>query len=143
MMEEIDQIAGRVATSALAGLFLGASIAIYRGSPIPRTSLSVAASCALTGTACFGSERVADGAIQLLIGDMNPDTRTYASHTLGGSVGGGISGGLFQGRGFSGALLFTPIMLSVAYAELSAKQYRIKRLNQLIAEETRKGGSYK
>lgn len=138
LMEEVDRVANRVALSAAAGLTLGASIAIFKGSPIGRTALSVSASCALTGTACFVTERVADNAIRLLTENsgirMDETKRIYASHAIGGGVGGGIAGGLFQGRVLSGVLLFTPIMLSVAYGELSAKEYRQERLRQLLGE---------
>jgi len=69
-MEHIDHLANRVTASALTGLFLGASLATFRGRPLPKTSLSVAVSCALTGTACFASERVvhfAMGALTLRV----------------------------------------------------------------------------
>ena len=46
----------------MVGLTIGASIAVFKGSPIGRTSLS----CALSGTACFGTKRIADNAIRLL-----------------------------------------------------------------------------
>ena len=142
LMEEVDCVAHRVALSAAAGLALGAAIAVFKGSPIGRTALSVSASCALTGTACFGSERVADNAIRLLAEHsiistgMDETTKIYASHAIGGGIGGGIAGGLFQGRIMSGVLLFTPIMLSVAYAELSAKEYRQERLRQILSKSS-------
>ena len=132
IMEEVDRTAARVAISAMAGLTLGASIAIFKGAPIGRTSMSVSASCALAGTACFGSERVANNAIRLLSENTEPTTRDFVSHGIGGVVGGGIAGGLFQGRVLSGSLLFTPIMLAVAFGELRANEYKRERLNQLL-----------
>ena len=134
IMEEVDRTAARVAISAMAGLTLGASIAIFKGAPIGRTSMSVSASCALAGTACFGSERVANNAIRLLSENTStePTTRDFVSHGIGGAVGGGIAGGLFQGRVLSGSLLFTPIMLAVALGELRANECKRERLNQLL-----------
>ena len=128
----VDRVAARVAISAVAGLTLGASIAIFKGAPIGRTAMSVSASCALAGTACFGTERVANTAIRRLSEGTEPTTRDFASHGIGGVVGGGIAGGLFQGRVLSGSLLFTPIMLGVAYGELRADEYKRDRLNQLL-----------
>mmetsp|Transcript_33351 Transcript_33351/g.73120 ORF Transcript_33351/g.73120 Transcript_33351/m.73120 type:complete len:166 (-) Transcript_33351:247-744(-) len=143
ILEEVDRVASRVALSAAAGLTLGASIAIFQGSPIGRTALSVSASCALTGTACFGTERIADNAIRLLAGNsakpVDETTRIYAAHAIGGGIGGGIAGGLFQGRVLSGALLFMPIMLSIAYGEISAEEYRQERLSQLLGESLEEG----
>mmetsp|Transcript_16136 Transcript_16136/g.26875 ORF Transcript_16136/g.26875 Transcript_16136/m.26875 type:complete len:175 (+) Transcript_16136:118-642(+) len=132
IMEEVDRTAARVAISAVAGLTLGASIAIFKGAPIGRTAMSVSASCALAGTACLGTERVANNAIRLLSEGTEPTTRNFVSHGLGGAVGGGIAGGLFQGRVLSGSLLFTPIMLAAAYGELRADAYKRERLNQLL-----------
>jgi hypothetical protein len=132
IMDEVDRVAARVAISAVAGLTLGASIAIFKGAPIGRTALSVSASCALAGTACFGTERVANTAIRRLSEGTEPTTRDFASHGIGGIVGGGIAGGLFQGRILSGSLLFTPIMLAVAYGELRADEYKRDRMNQLL-----------
>lgn len=132
IMEEVDRTAARVAISAMAGLTLGASIAIFKGAPIGRTAMSVSASCALAGTACFGSERVANNAIRLLSEGTEPTTRDFASHNIGGMIGGGIAGGLFQKRVLSGSLLFTPIMIAVAYGELRADEYKRERLNELL-----------
>ena len=132
IMDEVDRVAARVAISAMAGLTLGASIAIFKGAPIGRTAMSVSASCALAGTACFGTERVANTAIRRLSEGTEPTTRDFASHGIGGVVGGGIAGGLFQGRVLSGSLLFAPIMLGVAYGELRADEYKRDRLNQLL-----------
>ena len=132
IMDEVDRVAARVAISTVAGLTLGASIAIFKGAPIGRTAMSVSASCALAGTACFGTERVANTAIRRLSEGIEPTTRDFASHGIGGVVGGGIAGGLFQGRVLSGSLLFTPIMLAVAYGELRADEYKRERLNLLL-----------
>ena len=132
IMDEVDRVAARVAISTVAGLTLGASIAIFKGAPIGRTAMSVSASCALASTACFGTERVANTAIRRLSGGNEPTTRDFASHGIGGVVGGGIAGGLFQGRVLSGSLLFTPIMLAVAYGELRADEYKRERLNHLL-----------
>lgn len=152
-MDVIDHIANRVTAAALSGLIFGASLAIYRGLPIPRTALSAAASCALTGTACFASERAAHFALaQIPIppssscsGDDLPCapsvdrgfSNVYASHALGGMAGGSISGGLFQGRPVPGVLVFTPLMLAVAHLEVRIEQYRERRIRELLQQSSR------
>ena len=55
---QIDHISNRVTAMTLMGLIGGASLATFRALPIPRTSLTVAFSCALAGTACLIPERI-------------------------------------------------------------------------------------
>lgn len=151
-MDHIDHISNRVATSTLIGLFTGASIATYKALPLPKTALSVAASFALTSTACLIPERIIFHSSFFLYGgkdnnnNNSNDTSTndngggihelerrrlIASHIGGGIIGGTISGSLFQKRvSFNGMVLFTPIMIGVAFAELYLKDYRIQRLNE-------------
>uniref|UniRef100_A0A7S2S7H6 Uncharacterized protein n=1 Tax=Eucampia antarctica TaxID=49252 RepID=A0A7S2S7H6_9STRA len=135
MMDQIDHIAQRITIAACAGLFIGASVATFRGSPIHKTSLSVALSCALTSTACLVPERLAYNAIiHLAPPEIDAESKIYASHTLGGLFGGGISGGLFQGRPFGGIMLFTPILLTVAYAEIQKEKHKKARIRVLNSE---------
>ena len=55
---QIDHISNRVSAMTLMGLIGGASLATFRALPIPRTSLTVAFSCAFAGTACLIPERI-------------------------------------------------------------------------------------
>lgn len=153
----LDHLAARVTVSALTGLGCGAAYATYKGFPIPKTSMSAALSCALVSTACFSMERLAFGAITritpLLDGDDNDDDNSvpsapkltsaattsskamYASHAVGGALGGGIAGYLFQGNPFAGAFLLTPLMLCAGKMELSLEEYKAKRLQCLIEND--------
>jgi len=161
-MDHIDHLAARVTATAMTGLFLGASLATFRGIPIPKTSLSVATSCALTGTACFTSERVAHYAINALVPTSSPtvtieqqqqqqqqqqdsnSTTSYTntqkrdllfvSHALGGVIGGSICGGLFQRKPWGGMLLFTPLMLGVALMEMQFDELKRERIQSILKE---------
>ena len=131
-MDQIDHVMNRVSLAACTGLLVGGSVATYRGAPLHKTSLSVALSFALTGTACFGAERLTYNAIHLLgPTEIDKQTKLYASHCFGGIVGGGICGGLYKGQPFAGALMFTPILLGVAYAELLREDYKKDRIREL------------
>lgn len=140
-MDQVDRVAFRVSIAAGSGLILGAAVATYRGHPIARTMLSVAGTCALSGTACFGSERITHFILQSSISEEKLDyrTRLYTSHALGGVMGGGIIGGLSLGKPIPGMLLFTPIMLGIAFAELKAEEYREERLRELISKANETG----
>lgn len=152
----LDHLAARVTVSTLTGLGCGAAYATYKGFPTPKTSMSAALSCALVSTACFSMERLAFGAITritpLLDGDEDDDNSVpsapklasaattssktiYASHAVGGALGGGIAGYLFQGNPFSGAFLLTPLMLCAGKLELSLEEYKAKRLRGLIKND--------
>mmetsp|Transcript_22382 Transcript_22382/g.36833 ORF Transcript_22382/g.36833 Transcript_22382/m.36833 type:complete len:161 (+) Transcript_22382:197-679(+) len=146
-LELIDHLAARVTASALAGLGCGAAYATFKGFPIPKTSLSASLSCALVSTACFSMERLAFGVITRVseqpriddnsessaIKPATPSTNiVYASHALGGCLGGGIAGFLFQGHPFAGAFLLTPLMLCAGKMELKLEEYKAERLRQLV-----------
>lgn len=95
----------------------------------------MAASFALVGTACFGFERLSNVAIRQMATSSQEDSNEqvfYASHALGGMIGGGIAGALFQHRPIPGMLLCTPVMVGVAYAELCFEKERQERLRQLL-----------
>jgi hypothetical protein len=144
----LDHLAARVTASALTGLGCGAAYATYKGFPIPKTSLSASLSCALVSTACFSMERVAFGIITRVREQLNneddsdssaiklatPPNIVYASHALGGCLGGGIAGFLFQGHPFAGAFLLTPLMLCAGKMELKLEEYKAERLRQFIKE---------
>ncbi|KAL7527056.1 hypothetical protein ACHAWF_002022 [Thalassiosira exigua] len=145
----IDHVAARVTASVATGLGCGAVYATLRGFPVFKTSMSVALSCALVSTACFGMERIAYGALNqsaLLMDEkytheeeiisMKQSTRTspkliYGSHALGGLFGGSVVGFLFRGKPLAGAFLLTPLMLGVGTFELYLNDYRAGRLQQL------------
>lgn len=143
-MDEVDRVAGRVSLAAMAGLLGGVALATYKGHPLLKTSVSVAASCALVGTACFGFERLSNLALrQIIIVNNNTDEQTqqrvfYASHAIGGMIGGGITGALFQRRPLPGMALCVPLMVGVAYAEEKYAEERQERLRQLMATNNNK-----
>eukprot|EP00957_Ditylum_brightwellii_P148473 11304004-Ditylum_brightwellii.AAC.1 len=87
VLDEIDHISNRVTIGAFSGIFLGAAIATYRGFPILRTSLTVAASCAMTGTACFITERAAYATLTSITKQdtENETMKVVASHSIGGN----------------------------------------------------------
>eukprot|EP00554_Chaetoceros_debilis_P010835 CAMPEP_0194108050 /NCGR_PEP_ID=MMETSP0150-20130528/7819_1 /TAXON_ID=122233 /ORGANISM="Chaetoceros debilis, Strain MM31A-1" /LENGTH=106 /DNA_ID=CAMNT_0038796647 /DNA_START=237 /DNA_END=557 /DNA_ORIENTATION=+ len=64
--------------------------------------------------------------------------RLYASHGLGGMMGGSITGGIFRGRSgiVSGMLLLTPMMLMAAHGEMKLNAYKEKRLEELRLESS-------
>ena len=64
--------------------------------------------------------------------------RLYASHGLGGMMGGSITGGIFRGRSgiVSGMLLLTPMMLIAAHGEMKLNAYKEKRLEELRFESS-------
>jgi len=143
-MDQIDHVAHRMTLAALTGLIVGASLATYRGSNTLKTAISTSKSFALCGTACFGTERIAYNALKLPLKPDREDlhyydvheqkNRLFLSHALGGSVGGMICGGLFQGRLMAGLALFTPLMLGIAYSEIALSEYREKRLQEMADE---------
>jgi hypothetical protein len=145
-MDQVDHVAHRMTLAALSGLFVGCSIATYRGSNILKTAFSVSGSYALCGTACFGSERIVYNALKMSIKPENSFVQLYGldeqtkqiwwSHSLGGAVGGMICGGIYQGRPIAGIFLFTPLMLIVACGELALIDYREKRLAEIRKESS-------
>mmetsp|Transcript_26442 Transcript_26442/g.38313 ORF Transcript_26442/g.38313 Transcript_26442/m.38313 type:complete len:173 (-) Transcript_26442:101-619(-) len=136
VLDEIDHISNRVTIGAFSGIFLGAAIATYRGFPILRTSLTVAASCAMTGTACFITERAAYATLTSITKQdtENETMKVVASHSIGGLCGGGLSGYLFHKRPFAGMMLFAPIMITVALVEMEVDAYRKERIKDLLAD---------
>lgn len=127
-MEDIDRVANRMTISSVAGLVGGATMAIHKGSPVLKSSVSVAMSCALVSTACFGIERLSNVALRSANVIADPSTSFYASHALGGSVGGAMTGALFQSRMMPSVLLFTPAMVLVAFGEIQFEKARQARL---------------
>mmetsp|Transcript_21690 Transcript_21690/g.32499 ORF Transcript_21690/g.32499 Transcript_21690/m.32499 type:complete len:152 (+) Transcript_21690:27-482(+) len=145
MFETIDHMSNRVTLAALGGLLSGASLAIFRASPLFNTSVSVAVSFALTSTACIIPERVIYNSSFRIVEKCKIDDdsdkvseierrRLIGSHIGGGIIGGTISGSLFQRKlSPSGMAVFTPLMIGVAFLELRLKDYRRKRLKEIVA----------
>jgi tartrate dehydratase alpha subunit/fumarate hydratase class I-like protein len=57
----------------------------------------------------------------------------YASHAIGGMVGGGITAALFQQRPIPGMFLCTPLMLGIALAEQAFETAKEARLQEMLA----------
>lgn len=158
----LRHISDRVSIVATIGLGFGATYGVYKGLPIPKMSISAGMSCALISTACFSMERLVHGIISqaskvtlydaavsdgvdsqshdynvLKLNGPN-NTRVYGSHALGGFLGGGVVGYLFQGRPFAGALVFTPLMLGIGQIEVSLKDYKAKRIQEVLEQTYQK-----
>lgn len=134
LREQIDHLSSRVSISAISGLLLGASHAVFKGHPVPRASLQVSFSCALAATACFGIERVSSTIINNQKYEIEDETSIYLSHAVGGVVGGGLLGGIFQRRFIGGSLLFSPIMIVAAYAEIQFQDWKQEKIRKLTTE---------
>ena len=161
-MDHIDHISNRVVAFALTGVVAGASISTYKALPFPKTTLSVAASFALTSTACLLPERIIYHSSFYFVGRSNGDDndhtnsngnsnsnsnsnsnnklerrRLIGSHIGGGIIGGTISGSLFQRRfSLNGMGLFTPLMIALALGELYIQDYRRQRLKEIATAST-------
>lgn len=157
-LEVMDHLAARVTIAAAAAALAGSAHATFKNYPVARTSMSAAMSSAMAAAACFGMERLSHAALSgsagLLLGggegggaEESDDAplmsrgavMTYGSHALGGFLGGGVVGFLFQNRALSGALLFTPIMLGVGKVELDLQDYRERRMKELLELEDGNG----
>ena len=133
-MDEVDRVAFRVSMAGLTGCVGGVSLATLKGYPMLQSAFTTATSCAMVGTACFGFERLANVAMRKVVDTRDEQTKTivfYASHAIGGMIGGAITSTLFQRRPLPGMILCTPLMLGVAFAELSFEAERQKRLEEM------------
>jgi hypothetical protein len=143
-MEEIDRLASRVTAVGCLGALAGIGIGLFKGHHrIARTAGLTAFSCALCGTACLGTERLAANAGQYLLGSDNIKSNyrwpaTFASHAVGGWAGGAFVGGLYMGRPTRGIIFFVPLMTLFGMGELMFEDMRVERLRQIIREETEK-----
>lgn len=151
-MEDIDRISSRVTLAACLGALGGAGTAVFRGTPMGRTVGFTALSCALSGTACFGSERVASRLLLRGVGldgggaaidekdEDNTNIRnawelTLGSHAIGGTVGGALLGAMYGGRPGQGALFFTPLMLLIGTGEKLFEDMRNEIVERSIEEQ--------
>jgi hypothetical protein len=128
-MEEVDYVAARVSFSAVLGLLGGATFATWKGRSLFVTSLKVANSCAIVSTALFCTERLAHVLLrtQLLV-EKEPQ-RTLASHALAGAAGGALNGQLYIRSPLRGVILFFPVMMGVAVAEMEWEKEKMRRRN--------------
>jgi len=157
LTETVDHVASRTTIAAFSGLFIGASLGVYRGSPIPRACFSTAGSCALAGTACFASERIIHALLLGTVGSDNNDSSSnltdnnnssstgnnnlrMVSHVFGGMIGGAVNGSLFQKRPIAGMGLFVPIMVMVALGEDKLNDARRSRIEYLLRQNDENKG---
>ena len=139
---ESQRVGNRMIMIGFAGFLGGGMKAMYTGSPVLRAAGFSGASCCLVGTTCFGSESLAYVALQRFnqaTGAKEEHKRDLLiSHSLGGMCGGGIIGGLFQGRVVRGMLLLTPLMLGVGLAEIKFLELRDERMKELLLDSMEK-----
>jgi hypothetical protein len=139
-MEHVDRVASRVSLGALVGFFSGAAYAIFRGFPLRATSLKVAGSFAMVGTALFGLERVAYAALE---DQLQSERRLLlTSHAFAGVMGGGLNGYLYQRKPLRGMFCFIPVMLGFGFLELGLEQKKQERLRTLALEAIARQGDY-
>ena len=126
VQETFHYMRPRVALAALVGGTGGLTLAVLRGYHIPvRTTGLTALSCAASATACFGCERFVDMALTWNLSSSSLSSqpregerlRRYASHAMGGMLGGSLLGLLFIRKPVRGALLFTPMMIVAAVVD--------------------------
>jgi hypothetical protein len=133
---ERERVAGRMMLLGAAGVVGGAVRAMYSGgSPVMRATFMAGTSCCMVGTAIFGAESLAYLALQRIhqaTGTKEAHGRDLLiSHGVGGLCGGALVGGLFQHRVMPGMILFTPLMLGVAVAEIKFLEMRGARIKEL------------
>jgi len=138
-LQEFNHVSNRVSMVLCCGLLLGACTATYRGKSVLQTSLSMGVSCAVCGTACLTSERIANLLICKLDSSNTSNVSSQnriSSHLLGGIAGGGVIGSLFQGAGVLRCMIvFSPIMCSIWYVENSLDNYRRKRIEDILKQQ--------
>ena len=128
-MEHLDRVTHRVSLCALTGLVGGVTFATYKGLPLQATSIKVAGSCAIVGTALFGAERLAYVALK---GQIDNERRlTLTSHAFSGLFGGGLNGYLYQKKPLRGMFFFLPLMMGVGFLELAWEWNRQDRIQEL------------
>jgi hypothetical protein len=143
-MDDIDRIATRVTLAGCVGAVGGSALALFKGNVVPRTAALTAMSCAMTATACFCSERLANQVANKLIishDGTNPSERfptpfeqIMASHAAGGILGGALTGTLYIGRPLRGIIFVTPLMILVGIAEFKFQNMRERRTMELMQQ---------
>lgn len=128
-MEYLDRVANRVSLSALTGFVAGSAYATFTGLPLRATSIKVAGSCAIVGTALFGAERLAYVAMK---DQIDSERRlVLTSHSFSGLMGGGLNGYLYHKKPLRGMFFFLPTMMVVGFLELAWEQQRQARIQEV------------
>lgn len=129
MEETLDHLSKRVVLAGSVGSLVGVLQGMYKGhARLPRTAALTMLSCALTATACFGSERFFYQTMALpLMGATQ--SALLVSHAAGGMAAGAWLGGLYLQRPLRGVVFFTPLMILLGYGEwhLQAVRKRVER----------------
>lgn len=119
IMEDFDRVSARVTAVGALGALAGVGTAMYKGHPILRTVGLTALSCAMAGSACFGTERLAAAALRggPLEKELGRGPFLIVTHACGGMLGGSILGFLYIQKPLHGMIFFVPIMSCVGFAE--------------------------
>jgi hypothetical protein len=137
-MEHVDRVAARVFYGALTGFVGGAAYATLKGLPLRATSLKVAGSFALVGTALFGMEQVAYAALK---GKLESERQLHlTTHAFAGVAGGGLNGYLYQRKPLRGMFCFVPVMIGIAVLEIQWEKNKQERVRTLLVEEQEREG---
>lgn len=129
MEEEVDHVAARVSFSAVLGLLGGATFATWKGRSLRGTSIKVAGSFAIVSTALFCTERLAHVVLRTQFLVEKEPQRTLASHAFAGVAGGALNGQLYIRSPLRGIILFFPVMMGVAVAEMEWEKEKMRRRN--------------
>ena len=136
-MEQLDRVGVRVTLAGCLGGIAGVLHAMLRGHPMVRIASLTAFSWALTGTACFGAERISSLSTRQYLLEhlsLSPMQCTLVSHAMGGAVGGSLLGFLYIRKPLHGIAFFVPLMLVIGTGEQlldDMRQERIQELNKL------------
>lgn len=133
MDETLDHLSKRIVLAGSVGSIVGVLQGMYKGhARLQRTAALTLLSCALTATACFGSERFFYKTItEPLMGSTR--SALLVSHAAGGVVAGAWLGGLYLQRPLRGVIFFTPIMVWLGYGEWQLQAVR-KHVEQEMKE---------
>lgn len=148
-LEQVDYVSARVKIFTGFGVLGGVGTALFKGHPMGRTVLLTAASCAMTSTALFTSERIATAAWRMqsvaphsatmldnslrqtppspAVPDWEEMLTTYA---MGGVLGGSMLGYLYIRRPLHGVLFFVPLMLLVGTFDKLFQDLRQERIQE-------------
>jgi len=132
-MEELDRVGVRVTLAGCLGAMAGVGRALLRGHPLVRTCTLTAMSCGLTGTACFGAERVVSLSSRTYLLNQHhfsPLECTLFSHGVGGAMGGSLMGLLYIGKPLHGIVFFVPLMLVIGMGEQFLEDVRQERIQE-------------
>ena len=124
MDETLDHLSKRIVLAGSVGSIVGVLQGMHKGhARLPRTAALTMLSCALTATACCGSERFFH---KTMIEPSMGSTRNalLVSHAAGGVVAGAWLGGLYLKRPLRGVVFFAPMMVLLGYGEWQLQAVR-------------------